>query len=384
MEHKPVCTEEGCEREQFTAKSGLCSRHYDRVRTARLAAEREDPTPVKQIPCAECGAQGYGRFPAGTGPVYCKSHWDKLHRRGTTALAPPREPAPPQGYCTTPGHEHKIEHGRTGLCQACYRHSHRRELDPEVGTRTLGRPPEPRVPAAVESHQRLTEEDKVERRRARKEAKTSCVHGHLLTPQNTYITDKGQKVCRACQRNTRLKSRGEDAPVPRQRATVTQCANGHAWSEETTYWSTSGKRVCKLCQRAAFQKSKGRAITPDTVPIGLRNKDKTHCPAGHDYAKWGRKKNTGARYCWICHRHNRIRTMYGVTPERWDDMVWTQEGRCEICSNPLTDPHVDHDHITKDPRDLLCTNCNNGLGRFFDEPALLRAAADYLERHLRS
>jgi hypothetical protein len=32
-------------------------------------------------------------------------------------------------------------------------------------------------------------------------------------------------------------------------------------------------------------------------------------------------------------------------------------------------------------RDLLCGNCNRGLGLFKENPSLLTAAAWYLERH---
>ena len=89
-------------------------------------------------------------------------------------------------------------------------------------------------------------------------------------------------------------------------------------------------------------------------------------------------------------RRNQMRR-YGVTPERHDQMLAQQQGLCAICGNP-PDPngvraasrlHIDHDHVTDKVRALLCNNCNNGIGRFRDDPALLRAAAEYIERHRR-
>lgn len=82
---------------------------------------------------------------------------------------------------------------------------------------------------------------------------------------------------------------------------------------------------------------------------------------------------------------------YGLTMEEWQAMVNRQDNRCMICGDP-PDPngvrassrlHVDHDHVTDRNRDLLCTRCNRGVGYFRDDPALLRAAAEYIERHRR-
>ncbi len=42
---------------------------------------------------------------------------------------------------------------------------------------------------------------------------------------------------------------------------------------------------------------------------------------------------------------------------------------------------IDHDHKTGQVRSLLCKKCNGVLGLVDDDPALLRAAADYIERH---
>ena len=80
---------------------------------------------------------------------------------------------------------------------------------------------------------------------------------------------------------------------------------------------------------------------------------------------------------------------YGITPEQLAEMIKRQGNRCAICGEP-PDPngvraasrlHVDHDHETGINRDLLCCRCNQGIGYFKDDPALFRAAAEYIERH---
>lgn len=174
---------------------------------------------------------------------------------------------------------------------------------------------------------------------------------------------------------------------PRTNDTATHCQNDHELTPANTYvypegTTNAGKRVCKVCRRNSQQKYKGRPVSGD-VPIGAWNRNKTHCPAEHPYALFGRVKNDGSRFCTICHRVGRIRRAYGLTLEQWDALVLKQEGRCALCLAEHGDLHVDHDHATGEVRELLCTNCNNGLGRFGDDPARLRAAADYIERHRR-
>lgn len=91
--------------------------------------------------------------------------------------------------------------------------------------------------------------------------------------------------------------------------------------------------------------------------------------------------------------HNRKR--YNVTPTIFKAMLNAQKACCAICKRPLTrgkTTHIDHDHQCCDGpkscgnciRDLLCSQCNNGLGQFKDDPDTLRAAADYIERHKQS
>jgi len=71
---------------------------------------------------------------------------------------------------------------------------------------------------------------------------------------------------------------------------------------------------------------------------------------------------------------------YGISAAEADLMFESQDGLCAICRVASAE-HVDHDHETGEVRELLCFNCNGGLGQSRDDPTVLRAAADYVERH---
>lgn len=99
---------------------------------------------------------------------------------------------------------------------------------------------------------------------------------------------------------------------------------------------------------------------------------------GYARDQWGRTAES--------RRREHLRRTFGITPEDYGVMLARQDGLCAVCRRPETDSaqgrfHVDHDHETGALRALLCDRCNRGIGYLQDSPALLRAAADYLERN---
>lgn len=69
---------------------------------------------------------------------------------------------------------------------------------------------------------------------------------------------------------------------------------------------------------------------------------------------------------------------YGVGTDQFNKMFQDQKGLCAICNKPLINPHIDHDHVTKRSRGLLCPNCNWILGYAHDNPEILESAIKYL------
>ena len=81
-------------------------------------------------------------------------------------------------------------------------------------------------------------------------------------------------------------------------------------------------------------------------------------------------------------RNDRLQRQYAISEAMYEAIFKKQDGRCSICNchQHYQRLSVDHDHKTGMVRGLLCVNCNRGLGRFFDSPLRLNAAASYITR----
>lgn len=120
----------------------------------------------------------------------------------------------------------------------------------------------------------------------------------------------------------------------------------------TREMSKSAPHKCKACARAAIK-----------------------AWAEANPSEWERSR-------WKSH----LKRQYGITPERYNEILASQGGLCAICLKSPADPrgfrpHLDHDHATGQVRGILCGPCNKGLGMFGDELAVIRSALAYLEKH---
>ena len=74
---------------------------------------------------------------------------------------------------------------------------------------------------------------------------------------------------------------------------------------------------------------------------------------------------------------------FGINADQYEAMLSEQNCTCAICGKQdicNRDLAVDHCHVTKRVRGLLCTNCNMALGKFQDNLQNLLNAVEYLKR----
>lgn len=74
---------------------------------------------------------------------------------------------------------------------------------------------------------------------------------------------------------------------------------------------------------------------------------------------------------------------YSLSVEEYCAMLERQRECCAICGNQRSVSRrlfIDHCHVTKRVRGLLCSHCNTGIGCFRDEPGKLTAAINYLNQ----
>lgn len=162
---------------------------------------------------------------------------------------------------------------------------------------------------------------------------------------------------------------------------------------------------CAECVRACTRAS--RAKDPDRVRAHSRSqywknledrrarareyRAQDVARANEKAAEWRRKNPGRVRDNWaawvkanpLAPHISQLRR-YGLTPERYSELLEMQGGRCAICLSEQTVKrrmYVDHCHGSGKVRGLLCHQCNCVLGMAKDNPKTLAAAIEYLRRH---
>jgi hypothetical protein len=84
-------------------------------------------------------------------------------------------------------------------------------------------------------------------------------------------------------------------------------------------------------------------------------------------------------------RKSNLKRNYNLSIEEYNHKLREQQHKCAICGVDATELtkrlHVDHNHQTGKVRDLLCPNCNIGLGMFKESIKNIANAIAYLEKH---
>jgi hypothetical protein len=95
----------------------------------------------------------------------------------------------------------------------------------------------------------------------------------------------------------------------------------------------------------------------------------------------------------LSNNNSRVKSLYKVTPEKYQEILLKQNGGCTICGGLNSDGArlaVDHDHSCcpnkktcgKCVRGLLCRGCNVALGSM-NTQAKLRKAIEYLNNYVK-
>lgn len=141
-----------------------------------------------------------------------------------------------------------------------------------------------------------------------------------------------------------------------------------------------GRKVSKhkKCKRCGEVKPRSEF----TKVTGLPNAVHSNCKSCNAEVARQRYAEKPKQETAVINRRAKLKKAFGLTLERYNEILDSQHGRCAICGTETPGGRgsfvVDHCHSSDMIRGLLCNACNIGLGHFKDDPRLLLKAIDYL------
>lgn len=111
-----------------------------------------------------------------------------------------------------------------------------------------------------------------------------------------------------------------------------------------------------------------------------RNFNKIPCNNGH-VGEWATIGSKPYGVCKSCRKSIKRKSRYGITQDEYDRLLAEQRGCCAICwsDNSGEELAVDHDHMTREIRGLLCRQCNTLVG--IVETGHIKLAIQYLKKY---
>ena len=129
----------------------------------------------------------------------------------------------------------------------------------------------------------------------------------------------------------------------------------------------------KVCTKCKKPKQAKKFIPRPGYQDGLQSVCRD-CLA--DYKKYWQKTDKGRWSMYFTF----IKRAYNLSKEDYEKLAAKAKGCCQICGKKSKRRlDVDHDHVTKRVRGLLCNSCNIGIGKLKHSVEILEAAIQYLK-----
>lgn len=161
---------------------------------------------------------------------------------------------------------------------------------------------------------------------------------------------------------------------------VKNCRVCEKWKPLDDFYRMAGMRdghrnECKACNLA--EKKQRYQADPAKAIARVKEWQK----ANPERVKETRRLNNARPERRRKQRDTYYRRTFGISADDFDALLAEQGGGCAICCSVpdrAASLHLDHDHVSGELRGILCLSCNQGVGKFRDDPELLERAATYV------
>jgi hypothetical protein len=175
--------------------------------------------------------------------------------------------------------------------------------------------------------------------------------------------------------------------------------------ESKRKWRIKNKKYCKKYARLYYLNNKDK-IYKINKNWQRKNKDKLSQYHKKFYLQnkeyssnrhkkyWKKNKNRLTKYIKIYRIKNKnilkdkmLKKYYNINLKKYNQLLLLQNNCCAICNkkfNNKNKPYMDHNHITKKPRGILCQKCNSAIGFLNSDIGInvLKKAINYVKKYI--